>query len=383
MRRLIAAALTLSLLTLVPNVAPQPAAPDVRLSELLAAPATGEPEFVELHNAGGAVDLTGWAVEDDAGNRYTFAAWTLPAGGHVVVWSGPGAASDSRGPLWSESRVWNNDGDAVRLFDPTGTLVDELLYGAEPNATVAAPAAGVSLQRIDGAWHEGEPTPGFEPAVQGGDITAEVIDVPPRIASVSAPAEVRRGEAFSLGFTVEEDNGEFVTWAVRDGSGTLVNGTGTGTHVVALAAPETPGVWSLVVAAADANETTEAVAVTVRASDLEIDVEGPLDLPAFAPGARNITTPAFTIRNVGPDPVTPILDLSPLRSGSAEVPVDGNVVVTLDDGTGPVTVAYLGPMTPLAPIAGGAEVDVTFTFVDIPVPLAAGTYGTSFTVVSS
>jgi hypothetical protein len=387
MRRIFAAALALSLLAFAPTAAPQ-TVPFVHISELLPAPdsASEDPdltrEFIELHNAGDvAVDLAGWVIEDELSPRYTFSAWTIPVGGHVVVWGG--GASDSRGPAGLATSVWNNGGDIARLFDASGALVDELRYGSVENATLAAPPVGVSLQLLDGVWREGAPTPGYEPEVQGGDITATVLDIAPRIVDVSAPAEVRRGETFSLAFTIEEDNGDAVTWEVRDGSGGLASGSGVGAHIVSLTAPDTPGSWSLVIAAADANETTADIAIAVRASDLEIVIAGPLDLPAFAPGDRDVTTPAFTIRNVGLDPITPILDLSPLRSATGEVPVDGNVIVTIDDGVTPVTVEYTGPMTPLVPLAGGTEAQVTFTFVQMPVPLPAGAYGTSFTVVSS
>jgi hypothetical protein len=79
-----------------PNqLTPAPGLAAVRINEIMAdnvsavANAGTYPDWVELHNAGGAaVDLEGWSITDDGNSRkWVFAAGTsIPAGGYLVVW---------------------------------------------------------------------------------------------------------------------------------------------------------------------------------------------------------------------------------------------------------------------------------------------------------
>ncbi|QLG60751.1 DUF4350 domain-containing protein [Halorarum salinum] len=89
-------------------------------------------EWVEFDNtADSDRDMTGWAVEDEAGYRYEFPDdYTLTAGGTVRLHTGDGDDSGTDGNLYwgSGSYVWNDGGDTVYLYEPDGTLHAEKSY---------------------------------------------------------------------------------------------------------------------------------------------------------------------------------------------------------------------------------------------------------------
>ncbi|WP_158055891.1 lamin tail domain-containing protein [Halorussus halophilus] len=84
--------------------------------------ATLNDEYVDIANDGSsALDMTGWSVEDEAGNSYQFpGGFTLGAGNTVRLHSGDGTDS-STDLYWGGSYIWNNGGDTVYLFDSSGT----------------------------------------------------------------------------------------------------------------------------------------------------------------------------------------------------------------------------------------------------------------------
>ena len=111
----------------------------ILLNEVMAAPATGEAEWVEIYNRGAsAVDLFNWAVCDSRG---------IPCGmvnSHILV-NESGYAVISGGELSydvpDESPVvvvegfpaLNNEGDSAGLLDFTGTLADSMEYDEAPS----------------------------------------------------------------------------------------------------------------------------------------------------------------------------------------------------------------------------------------------------------
>ncbi len=133
-----------------------PAEPEqVLVNEIYYRPASGEPEWVELYNAGtDSVNLAGWSVKDATASGCTplpmnAATHLLPPGAYVVVtedstWPGfaelgTAGAIQPRGGFPS----LNNSGDSVVVIDPLGQRIDALFYrpswGGEN---------GVSLVRI-------------------------------------------------------------------------------------------------------------------------------------------------------------------------------------------------------------------------------------------
>ncbi|WP_243700433.1 DUF4350 domain-containing protein [Halorussus pelagicus] len=86
-------------------------------------------EYVDFENTGSSgEDLTGWTVEDEAGNSYQFPdGFSLGAGDAVRLHSGDG--TDSATELyWGGSYIWNNGGDTVYLYDDGGSLHTEYSY---------------------------------------------------------------------------------------------------------------------------------------------------------------------------------------------------------------------------------------------------------------
>ena len=120
--------------------------PKIFISELLPNPVGRDTdgEFIELYNAEPyPVPLEGWQLDDDANDtrRYTFSGSDgLEANGYLAI------------PFRQSKLTLNNDADALRLFTPTGELVDEFFYAGSDE--------GVSLVRDE----QGEVQPTNPPA---------------------------------------------------------------------------------------------------------------------------------------------------------------------------------------------------------------------------
>lgn len=87
-------------------------------------------EYVVFTNTGsGALDLSGWTVEDEAGTTYMFPdGFTLEAGASVTVHTGSG--TDTAVDLYwgSGSPIWNNGGDTVIVRNNEGDVVVKETY---------------------------------------------------------------------------------------------------------------------------------------------------------------------------------------------------------------------------------------------------------------
>jgi len=354
------------------------------ITEIVANPADGEREFIELHNAGNAtVDLANWTIEDAAGNSYTFAARNLSAGEYVVLWGG--GSADALGPAWSMASAWNNGGDTAKLLRPDGSEADNITYGS---GGIAVPAKGKAVSLLDGSWQELDPSPGAAPDAGGGTVSATVLDVAPVPTIHDAPTHARTGTAFTVHIEVREPNGDAVTWSLLGGAASLETGNATGHANLTITAPLVARAWTLTLRAEDAGgniaETTRLV--DVRAGDLVVDVPATgVPFPSFSPGATDVdATEVFTLKSLANATFTPRFDMSPFRAGASEIPVDDHVRIgTRAAGSNDTWVwtEYTGPLTPLPSIAPGDEVEVLLRLTDVPAVLAAGAYGTSFTVI--
>lgn len=138
------------------------AAQVVRISELLPAPLSGQPEWVELFNPGDApIELDGWSIGDLS--RRTELSGVISARGLLVV---------SASPLDSEARTLvvdrignglNNDADTIALFDANNREVDRIAYGTDE---LPAPNAGLSLALDPARWVvTAQPSPGSDRVV--------------------------------------------------------------------------------------------------------------------------------------------------------------------------------------------------------------------------
>ncbi|WP_135824262.1 DUF4350 domain-containing protein [Halorussus ruber] len=86
-------------------------------------------EYVDFENTGSSgQDMTGWVVEDEAGNSYQFPdGFSLGAGETVRLHSGDGTDSSSD-LYWGGSYIWNNSGDTCYLYDDSGSLHTKYSY---------------------------------------------------------------------------------------------------------------------------------------------------------------------------------------------------------------------------------------------------------------
>jgi hypothetical protein len=135
--------------------APPAVPPRVLLSELLidpAAVADDQGEWIEVANLEPvAVNLTGWVLHDDRGERAVLSGdvWVAAGGYAVLARDADPAANGGVGlaGLYSGLRL-ANDGDALHLVTPWGVEVDSLSWGRV--------AAGASLERTgfapDALW---------------------------------------------------------------------------------------------------------------------------------------------------------------------------------------------------------------------------------------
>jgi hypothetical protein len=139
------------------DTTPPPAAPNVRLNEILSVPGQSDwdedgeanelDQWIELYNAGPEpVDLGGWLL---GGARNSRAPYPIPAGTLIEP--------DAFLVLYRQETgiVLNRDGGAVRLLDPAKTLVDVAMY--------AKMEAGESYNRADSEnWYVASPpSPGL------------------------------------------------------------------------------------------------------------------------------------------------------------------------------------------------------------------------------
>jgi competence protein ComEC len=87
-------------------------------------------EYVVFENTGEeSLDLSGWTVEDEVGQTYTFPdGTTLDSGATVTLHTGSGTDTDTDLYWGSGSPIWNNDGDTVIVRTPDGTIVLEKSY---------------------------------------------------------------------------------------------------------------------------------------------------------------------------------------------------------------------------------------------------------------
>ena len=88
-----------------------------------------EMETVGIKNSGRTdVILTGWRLNSVQGNQsYTFPSFRLKAGETVYITSGLYAKDNGTTHLrWTTENMWNNTGDAAKLFDSKGILVHEM-----------------------------------------------------------------------------------------------------------------------------------------------------------------------------------------------------------------------------------------------------------------
>lgn len=120
----------------------------VIINELLADPAEGENEWIELFNPFvNTLPMSGWSLLDKGGGKTPLPDVYLGFGQYLVI----------RNPVGN----LNNGSDLIELVGPDGSVVDTVVYGAN---LIPKSKKGQALgRRVDGTWGHSEPmTPGAE-----------------------------------------------------------------------------------------------------------------------------------------------------------------------------------------------------------------------------
>lgn len=126
----------------------------VVINEIMYKPLTGEPEWIELYNtSAGFIGLGYWLFADShLENILTLPSAEIPPHGYALLAENQFPSSVSIPPevpvlIPNGWNSLNNNGDSLRLFDQTGTVIDSLLYpdnwGGSDN--------GVSMEKVSPA----------------------------------------------------------------------------------------------------------------------------------------------------------------------------------------------------------------------------------------
>lgn len=102
--------------TTSPTPMPPPAAvavDSISVTEIMACPASGQTEWIELYNAGATTTLSNWRITDQSGNFRTLEG-TLPANSYTAF-------------TWTGSLL-NNAGDGVVISSNTGQSIESASY---------------------------------------------------------------------------------------------------------------------------------------------------------------------------------------------------------------------------------------------------------------
>lgn len=86
-------------------------------------------EYVTMMNLGSDLEIGGWTLSDEADHRYVFPDFTWATGVELRLHTGFGTDGDGVFYWNSNSPIWNNTGDTLRLDDESGVMV--LMHGYE------------------------------------------------------------------------------------------------------------------------------------------------------------------------------------------------------------------------------------------------------------
>ena len=107
-------------------------------------------EWIELYNRSDSyVNLGGWEIENEDGERIVLQTYLLPPGGYYVI----GACSDiQKNGGYEPDCIWSNfsidNSGEFSLYDNSKTLVDEVTY-TEGEWSITS---GCSCERINPGW---------------------------------------------------------------------------------------------------------------------------------------------------------------------------------------------------------------------------------------
>jgi hypothetical protein len=145
------------------------------INEIMPRPRTGEPEWIELWNAGSEeIDLEGWSIMDATATKPCVICESqvrIPANGFVVIASHSIPWTFFQSPEYllipKSFPILNDDGDWIKLFDAAGIEIDQIHYTGTQLGE-----AGQSLERISVDMESNDPSnwtpcPAWEGATPG------------------------------------------------------------------------------------------------------------------------------------------------------------------------------------------------------------------------
>ncbi|MBI3194325.1 MAG: lamin tail domain-containing protein, partial [Ignavibacteriae bacterium] len=110
----------------------------VVVNEIMYAPSSPEPEWIELTAISDSINLNGWSISDKSSNtkyRITNSDLLLPPHQFLVLTRDSLAFLDIYPTAqyviqvsWSSASLFNNDSDAVAIFDQRGLIIDSVSY---------------------------------------------------------------------------------------------------------------------------------------------------------------------------------------------------------------------------------------------------------------
>lgn len=115
-----------------PEGTPSPAPVGLRLGELGydgAEPRTEADEYIEIINEGAALNLAGWTLMDDDGNRFVFPEHTMQPGDRCRVYTNRVRPKSCGFSFGSSQGIWANSGDVAILVAPNGIEIDRECWG--------------------------------------------------------------------------------------------------------------------------------------------------------------------------------------------------------------------------------------------------------------
>jgi DNA/RNA endonuclease YhcR with UshA esterase domain len=200
--------------------------PQLRLSEFVSDPNTGEREWIEIENIGAeTADLTTIIIRDGSSIIFT-GTTTIASQTFFLI------------PLTS-ARL-NNSGDRITIETTTGEVIDGVTYGSwydgNTNDNAPTPARGKSLARIDNAWIETDPTPNTANIAATNPTPTPPSPTPPTSGTQPSPAPVatnqtppitaRAGDIIISEFVSDPTDGEveFIELQNRTGASIDISG---------------------------------------------------------------------------------------------------------------------------------------------------------------
>lgn len=112
-------------------------------------------EYIELYNpTSESIDLAGWKITDNQDDHvYTISAgYSIGGGGYFLIANHLDALMDQYGVTAGITGIsfnFSNDGDAVKLYDAAGRLIESVEYDDREPWPEAADGSGESLERIN------------------------------------------------------------------------------------------------------------------------------------------------------------------------------------------------------------------------------------------